>query len=244
VNRDLRDKAFNLHLSPYERTVYLDGDTYVTGDISALFSLLDEFDVALAHAPYREVLSKPDIPSSFPEFNGGVICFCDTDEVRQFLNRWVSKYKAQIERGSPDGEVVFEDCDSLEEIPNGRKHDQPPLREALYESDLRIATLPPEYNFRGAGGYAQSKITVVHARHPRLNEFATALNAHLVPRVYANWKYKIFFSNGAELRDGYPYPRLHRVIDKLRESGALSALDRVGLLGPLRRAYNRLLGWD
>src|SRR5437762_2236909 len=31
-------------LSPYDKTIHLDGDTYVTGDIQNLFDLLDTFD--------------------------------------------------------------------------------------------------------------------------------------------------------------------------------------------------------
>lgn len=35
--------------SPFEHTIFLDTDTFVCGDFSELFDLLDHFDIAMSH---------------------------------------------------------------------------------------------------------------------------------------------------------------------------------------------------
>lgn len=113
-----------------------------------MFSLLDEFDIAAAQDPTR--YGKVDheytnnAPRSFPQYNTGVVALNDTKEVHSLLNSWYDKH--------------FEIREQVEYNLN-----QPSFREALYKSDLRIATLTSEYNFRlPYVGYASSEIRVLH----------------------------------------------------------------------------------
>ena len=129
-NPHYRSKVDYILKSPFERTLYLDSDTKICYDISEMFTLLERFDLALAHAHMRNSkktsqLWQIDIPSSFPQFNGGVILFRNTAEVRSLLKSW---------RNS------FHETDFMK--------DQVTLRELLWKSNLHIATLPPEYNIR------------------------------------------------------------------------------------------------
>src|SRR6266404_4569779 len=43
------DKVVNLKASPFEHTLFLDTDTFVWSDLTDLFSLLGNFDLAVAH---------------------------------------------------------------------------------------------------------------------------------------------------------------------------------------------------
>ena len=132
TNPNRRNKLDAILQSPYERTLYLDNDTELKKPILLeAFRLLDRFDVALTHAPLKRVCTQIDhIPNSFPEFNGGVIFFNDTPEVKSVMQRWSNDYHAK-------------------NIKTRYGHrDQPYLRRALWESDLRIATLLPDYNNR------------------------------------------------------------------------------------------------
>jgi len=169
------DAGQHLSKSPFDRTLYLDTDTYVTADISELFTLLDRFGVAAAHAPYRnvapEAFSKnvnealPDIPTAFPEYNRGVIAFDDSEETNAFLDSYRRIFRHH-----------FEEYDI--------SHDQVALRQALYQSNVRIATLPPEYNYRLTGpGYAQQRVKILHGRHPNLDQISTELNRSTTPRA-------------------------------------------------------------
>jgi hypothetical protein len=125
-----RSKVDYLPRTPFDRTLYLDTDTALNADIRGVFRLLDRFDIALNHAHRRNTQArlKPwrlDLPSAFPQYNGGVILFRRTPAVIGFLDQWREHFHEA-----------------------GFQQDQMTLRELLWLSDLRMATLPPEYNVR------------------------------------------------------------------------------------------------
>jgi hypothetical protein len=125
-----RSKVDLISQTPFGRTLYLDTDTALNADITDLFDVLDRFDLALCHAhrrntPERLAPWRLSLPRAFPQYNGGVILFKRTPGVIAFLEAW--------------GRAFHE---------AGFKQDQRTLRELLWLSDLRLATLPPEYNVR------------------------------------------------------------------------------------------------
>jgi|GEM_PF-1070993 len=129
-NPHYRSKVDYMVQSPFELTLYLDSDTRVCDDITEMFGLLGRFDIALAHAHRRNSSRTSEmwtieIPQSFPQFNSGVFLYRKTPSVCVLLKSW---------------------GDSFHE--SGFKKDQVTLRELIWKSDLRIATLPPEYNMR------------------------------------------------------------------------------------------------
>jgi|SRR6266478_5353014 len=119
--------------SRFDITLYLDSDTYALSDQTrSIIGLMDEFDIAVAHAPHRinnrlgDAL--PDLPASFPEFNCGLILFRNTPKVMDFIRSWRDVYvKYMITHA----------------------HDQGAFRRLIYAADIRVATLPPEFNYRG-----------------------------------------------------------------------------------------------
>jgi hypothetical protein len=125
-----RSKVDCLSRTRFERTLYLDNDVRVISDISHLFGVLDRFDVALAHAalrntPKADARWRIDLPKSFPQFNSGVFLYRRNEPVLRFMRTWAEAFREF-----------------------GSKRDQATLRELLWLSDLRIHTLPPEYNLR------------------------------------------------------------------------------------------------
>lgn len=129
-NPHIRSKVDYISKSPFDFSLYLDADTAINADISDLFRVLERFDVALAHAMHRNskvglIPWRIEIPQAFPQFNGGVILFRKSTEVKAFFLEWSRCYKDY-----------------------NQTRDQFTLRELLWLSDLRIATLPPEYNVR------------------------------------------------------------------------------------------------
>jgi hypothetical protein len=169
-----------LESSPYERTLFLDSDTYVCGDLAGLFALLDDFDIALAHAPVRAMYEVEGVPDSFPEFNAGVILYRRSEGVSAALRDWAdcfARFQEQRDRGEvrwlrPEGKRIH-------------THDQGALRAALYRSGLRIATLAPEYNCRFTEpGFVDGPVKILHGRGLDLAEVAAALNASAARRGY------------------------------------------------------------
>jgi hypothetical protein len=131
-NPHLRSKVDYLASTPFRNTLYLDTDIRVVADIREIFDLLERFDVALAHAQARnssftQQAWRRKIPDAFPQMNSGVLLYRNTSAVMALLDEWRRQYHEA-----------------------GFKRDQITLRELLWLSDLRIATLPPEYNVRYA----------------------------------------------------------------------------------------------
>jgi hypothetical protein len=142
-----RAKVLGMSATPFERTVFLDADTYAAADLTELFRVLDAFDLAVAHAPHRVALPLDDVPESFPELNTGVIAFERTGAVEQFLRAWLEEY------------------DRLLPL-QPRSKDQPAFRRALYTAaDLRFTVLPPEFNVRfRIGGFQNQRARLLHGR--------------------------------------------------------------------------------
>ena len=97
------DRIANMRRSPFERTIYLDTDTYVVEPILDVFELLDSYDLALAHAPAYRGLDDPEVPAAFPEFNCGFVAWRASDRVSEFLAAWEATYRAWLEKDVLEG---------------------------------------------------------------------------------------------------------------------------------------------
>jgi hypothetical protein len=165
--------------SPYDYTLFLDTDTYVCEDLTDLFAVLEMFDIAVAHAPYRAVYQVAGVPDSFPEFNAGVVLFKKSPKIMTMFSEWRNLYerdsKKELQWLHPLGKTMFK----------GYINDQPTFREALYLSNLRIATLTSEYNCRfNFPGFVHHKVKILHGRHKDLQTIERAINAQVGPRAY------------------------------------------------------------
>ncbi len=122
-------KIRNLKETPFQRTVYLDTDTYVEGCLDPLFSLLDRFELAAAVKPdnYERLEGNQvsDIPATFAEPNTGVISYRSSVIKKDFFTNWDENYK---------------DSPSI--------HDQPSFRKTVYDNMIQYHTLRPEWNCR------------------------------------------------------------------------------------------------
>ena len=117
--------------SPYRRTLAIDPDTYCLGPIEPVFTLLEQYDVALASAHNRfkcvtSVRSVPELaglPFGFGPVQGGVI-FCNRDNTRDLWLDVIAYYKK-----------LNHYCD------------QSVVRKFLWEKNVRCYMLPEEFNF-------------------------------------------------------------------------------------------------
>jgi len=173
------DKILNIAKSPYQETLYLDSDTHMVDDSRELFSLLERFDLAAVHAPYRAQYQVSEVPDCFPELNTGVLLFRKSDKADVFFERWLQIYRQDALKHLiwlfPGGESWYRHA-----IPN-----QPSFRRAIYESGLRIATLPPEYNCRFPfPGFVHTKVKILHGRARSVAKIAEEINKTMLPRVH------------------------------------------------------------
>jgi len=148
---DFGDQVYHLDRTPYERTIFLDSDIYLDANIADLFDILDEFDIAVAHNQTNysseriDIDSVEAIPDSFPEYNSGVVAFRSSPVISEFFEMWRDAYAEVLDKG--------------------QIHNQAAFRHALYNSSVRISTLPSEYNciFRRPG-CVNGEVKVFHGR--------------------------------------------------------------------------------
>ncbi len=124
-----RPKFEALRRSRFDRTIYLDADMIAVADPSDIFDVLDRFDLAAVHNQHRNsvhatTMWRRPIPPAFPQINGGLLAIRKTTQVTALIDA--------VEA------ALLSDPDL--------KRDQVPMRELLYDSDIRFAILPPEYN--------------------------------------------------------------------------------------------------
>lgn len=172
-----RQKMYALSNTPFQQTLYLDTDTYLTAPVYELFEMIDDgYSFAAALSPWWGVfnsgnnheLREKQVPISFAKINSGLILYDNVPQVQSLFVKWDELYVAWGNKGQ----------------------DQDPLRVALYFSDLRWIPLPPAYNFRSPFPAAiRGQIKVLHGRHAQLERLSKVFNyteefRAFVPHVY------------------------------------------------------------
>lgn len=211
--RTMGDSLLNISDVMYERTLFLDSDTYVCDNIDDIFYLLDRSDIAVAFSPKRktnEDISKcTAIPDVFPQYNSGVIALKRNPSIENFLKRWRD---------------LYEEFDL--------KYNQPAMRRALFESDLEVSILPPEYNFRVRRlGVAHGKVKILHGRpgkdFDQIDRFEEKINSQTSLRVitWGAWPCKVHINSNKNILY-VSIDNMHEFNAKRKEYGTLEMLSR------------------
>lgn len=173
------DRITHMRNSPFERTIFLDSDTFVAGDITSVLRLLDRYDVAVAHAPGYRGLSDPDVPSAFYEFNCGVLAWRTNERTAALLANWQKTYVAWL-RESP-----FPGAGNMQIRVGTPSNDQPAFRRCAWKSGVHVIVLGPEYNFRlNYRLTIVEQVRIVHGRHDDYERLVARLNKKRGPRTY------------------------------------------------------------
>lgn len=155
LGRSFEVKITGMMHSPFQRTVFLDTDTFVCASIDAVFEFLDYFDFAMTldmhgHSNSFWQQYQPDYPVKLKytlhEFNTGVVGFVRNDNVIDFFDTWLQTHREL-----------------------GMYADMPTFREAFLKRPVRIGILPHEYNFTGIKSMVVA-YTTVRVIHDRLGE--------------------------------------------------------------------------
>lgn len=206
------DKPRYMDRSPFDRTLYLDTDTYVVGDISSTFDLLTEFDVACAIAP-----SAPDSTDgcnpgdAFPTFNSGVVLYRDNPSTQALFDRWRHEYKRDLN--------------------DGYHPDQRSFRRSLFDTHLEFTPLPTRYNMRPfMFGAADGPAKIIHSRLVEPNgdgmEFLEEIG-HVAEKLTASDKGRVWWQyRGVNVRVSGPQSTLQRIINRLHYDGVIGLIKR------------------
>jgi len=175
------DRAVNIRAlmqSPFERTLFLDSDTYVCGDMAGVFDILDHCDLAAVPEPTEPCFTVNPVPACFPHYNCGVLLFARNERTRRFMNLWLDTYAQHNAIGVRNLQ------------PQAGRHkkflrNQPSFREALFVSDVRMGGLRAEYNCRTALFNAVvGPVMILHGRHRDFASVARRLNAWTGHRLF------------------------------------------------------------
>lgn len=168
-----RDKI-EMRRCPYDRFVFLDTDAHPIGDLNDLFVMLQRFDF-IGHQLFEgHDIPMPGIPDAFPEFNTGVLGFRRGAASTAFFDRWKHHYTAFVAQNR-DGHYHHSNVS-----------DQKSFRVAVWESELSIGVIGPEYNFVPHHlNFACSPVRVLHNRSSAEREkLQRRINRKLGNRVY------------------------------------------------------------
>jgi len=152
------DKMKFMRESPYDRTLFIDTDTYICENLTQLFGLLDYYDIAMAVENGRpEWKNLPSGLTEMTEFNTGVILFRKCPSVKSLLELWGTVYQNRQ---------------------NIDWHDQTSMAIALAQIPIQLTVLPREFNVRAI--YPQvlyRKVSIVHARLRNVEKTIKRLNS-------------------------------------------------------------------
>ena len=164
IGRSFEVKITGMQLSPFDKTVFLDTDTFICNPIDDIFELLDYFDMATTldvkgysvnfwkqYQPEYKIKLK----GVLHEFNTGVVGFNKNTEVMKFFDTWL---------------LIHRELNMYADMPT--------FREAFLKHPVRIGILPHEFNLTGLKSMVivYGKVRIIH---DRLGEKFDDLRSHM-----------------------------------------------------------------
>ena len=170
-----KSKVEYMNLTPYEKTLFLDADTFICGSCDELFEMLDYFDICMAQAPAEMQLKhfKPPhkpIAGCVP-CNTGVILY-SKNRTKDFLELVSKSYAC-----APDG--------FYKNHPNKHKSEQLCFQYALMHSSVRFYVIPSIWNMR-TDFFVNIKgaVKIVHGRGPKFEAAIKNVNRNTRNRCW------------------------------------------------------------
>lgn len=201
------DKPRNLLKSPYDRTLYLDTDVYILRDISEIFDLLDNFDVAAAVDPnewelrFDKQVDYGDIPESLPVYQTGVFAYRQTEPTTNLLQRWRDIH-----------------------LTRNITRDQASFRIAVLRSDANITALSSNYNcLVGWPMQVSGEVKAIHDtlghinNNHQLSAVDEAINDSLRPRLLYNFGDEVHLPQNPNIDKviGTLHKKIRNILSKL-----------------------------
>lgn len=159
IERPFELKTAIYKYSPFNKTIFLDCDTVVIGDISMGSYYLDSFDYGVRLNQYMEGrFIKNDVSfsdksatiSQLPHWNTGVVLFKKGEATDIYFRLWAEHYK-QMGTNYSESETLFDQASHVE---------------AVFRSPARMLSLDYRWNFHPIGsikgGYHRKDTLILH----------------------------------------------------------------------------------
>lgn len=170
-NEGLLFKVKHLYFSsPYEKTIFVDTDTFFASDCASGFNILEYFDIALVPSPvdlHYPVLESGQKIECKPLNTGGII-FRKNEANNQLFKEWITIYSDKLLGNS-----------------NLKESDQTSFVEALFNSSSRLYPLPNEWNARFCfiNVFAEP-VKILHGYSRNIEKIAYLINSNKRHRVW------------------------------------------------------------
>jgi len=153
--------------SPYDRTFFVDSDTYFCDSCRELFHLLDFYDLCITDAQNdcSEIRSGNGVLRGYFPYCTGIMVFRKSDANRQLFQSWLEIYETKMSQ---------------------YQHDQGPLAEALLNATAKLYVARNIYNAKlnYHVSYMASKVKIIHGRADDYEAVRKALNSTPVNRSW------------------------------------------------------------
>ena len=183
--------------TPYQKTFFIDTDTYFCENCTELFQLVTYFDLLITLAPTdlnTPVVDGEKIEGAY-SYNCGVFVYKKSDRILDFLDKWLSSYQNKFD--------IY-------------KSDQQAFTEALLYTDIQTFTLHNIYNLRTPRICAimNKKVKIIHGRHDDYEDMEKRLNRLTRHRVWIPGKNKVI----PHQKNPRLFKRMFKLYDKLPTS--------------------------
>jgi len=154
-----------LLISPYDHTLHMDADTFVCDRLDEVFESLNKYDLASTMSVSWNTRKISGVPNCFPELAFGVFWWRKNNATQEFLNNTTELLKKRKSG-----------CD------------EPWVRAALYNSDVKFYVLPFEYNCLYTHPiYLFDKVKIMHGHSQSIENDAKIINTKVYDK-YPPWK--------------------------------------------------------
>ncbi|MGH7198402.1 MAG: sulfotransferase [Candidatus Omnitrophota bacterium] len=207
--------------SPYQKTLFLDTDTYFYENCRPLFGLLDHFDLCLAATPADDSEAKSNGRSvaGCTPYNSGVILYRKNWKNDLLFNKWAKILERRLSQG-------------IEE------RDQTCLMEALIKSRSRAYVLPNVWNARTPFFInLLGTVKIVHGRHPDYEALRSKINITPAQRCWDPYRQTCIVPPDGE----NPEDPLAKTENRMLVTVAICTRNRSQLLSQALESMKRLV---
>jgi hypothetical protein len=153
--------------SPYEKTFFIDCDTYFCDNSNELFDILNYYDLCIAQAPSdsTEIEINNKTLKGYLPYNCGVIVFKKNQENKKLFQSWYNIYNKKFKESF---------------------HDQSAFMEALLKVKSRVYVLQNIYNARTPFhiSFINKPVKIIHGRHKNYERVKKEINKKTVNRSW------------------------------------------------------------
>jgi len=170
--------------SPFEKTLFLDSDTYMCAPCYELFSMTDRVDIALAHdtADMSTPLVEGQELLGFHPYNSGVVSLGSGQKIDRFLSDWYKILESEYEV---------------------HPWDQRAMMSSIVANDITTLVLQPVYNCRTnfIVSLPQLPVKIIHGRGIDFAAVELDINAQRRNRVWMPKRMKTAYKKKSSFLD-------------------------------------------